>query len=393
MVFLGLLFKKEDEMRIAAKSKDGLVQNQANTFQWNCIDGLYKNGVKKLCIVNALPVGTYPRRYSDLVIPFCTWEYQNGQHFQLGSINLPIFKQYGRYRACKKLLRELKDKEIIIYSPYLPFLKAVKKLDKRYKVTLIVPDLPKYYDYAKVGCFKKLLRAINNRAIEKCMGRVDRFVLLTEAMKEPIGVGNRPYTVIEGICTQNGSDEICKTRDGKKTILYAGSLNKQFGIDVLVDAFQQIEGQDYELLLCGGGDYQDTLQEICAKDSRIKFLGFLPKAKVLELQSRAAVLVNPRQNVEEYTKYSFPSKTMEYLLSGIPVIAYKLDGIPDEYDRYFYYVKDNTPKSLAKAIVDVCEDTSGAYERTALNAIDFIRTQKNPQKQAGKILDLINEKE
>ena len=393
MIFLGLLFRKEDEMKIAAKSKNSLVQNQANTFQWNCIDGLYENGVGNLHIINALPVGTYPRKYSDLIIPSFTWKYQGGQHFQLGSINLPIFKQYGRYRACKKLLRKFKEEEIIIYSTYLPFLKVVKKLDERYKVTLIVPDLPKYYDYAKVGCFKKLLRTINNRAIEKCMARIDRFVLLTEAMKEPLGVGNRPYTVVEGICAKNCPAEICKTRDGKKTILYAGSLNKQFGIDVLVDAFQQIEGEDYELLLCGGGDYQDTLQEICAKDSRIKFLGFLPKAKVLELQAHATVLVNPRQNVGEYTKYSFPSKTMEYLLSGIPVIAYKLDGIPDEYDRYFYYVEDNTSQSLAKAIMDVCEDTSGVYERTALKAIEFIRTQKNPKKQAGKILELINEKE
>ena len=38
--------------------------------------------------------------------------------------------------------------------------------------------------------------------------------------------------------------------------------------------------------------------------------------------------VNPRQNNEEFTKYSFPSKTMEYLASGVPVVAYKLDGIP-----------------------------------------------------------------
>ena len=56
------------------------------------------------------------------------------------------------------------------------------------------------------------------------------------------------------------------------------------------------------------------------------------------LQKTADVLVNPRLNEGEYTKYSFPSKTMEYLSTGRPVVCYKLDGIPDEYDKHLMEV-------------------------------------------------------
>lgn len=389
MLFLGLLFEKNEEHLIAAKSHGGLLQNQVNTFQWNCIEGLYENGIENLCIVNALPVGTYPRMYSDVIIPSKEWIYNSEKHFQLGSFNLPLLKQWGRYRACKKLVKQLDDKEVLIYSPYQPFLKAVKKLDKSYKITLIVPDLPEYYDYERVGKIKQILRKINNHSIDKCMSRVDHFVLLTEKMKEPLKVGNRPYTVVEGICTSNQSVCICDKATDKKAILYAGTLNKQFGIDVLVDAFEQIPKEDYELWICGGGDYQDNIKELAKHDSRIKFFGFVTKEKVSQLQSQATVLVNPRQNIGEYTKYSFPSKTMEYLLSGVPVVAYKLDGIPDEYDPYLVYVQDNSPQSLALTLCDVCDDFDSRYKQMAKKAADFVIREKNPVTQAGKIIELM----
>ena len=391
MLFLGLLFERSEEHLIASKSRGGRIQNQANTFQWNCIDGLYENGVKDLTIINALPVGTYPKMYSEVVIPSKEWSYNGDKHFQIGSGNLPVVKQWWRYRACKKLIKKIDDKEILIYSTYQPFLKAVRKLDDSYKITLIVPDLPEYYDYAKVSRVRKLLRKLNNRSIEKCMRRVDRFVLLTEAMKEHLSVGNRPYTVVEGICTSKPSEIAHNRPADKKIILYTGSLNKQFGINVLVDAFAKIPDENYELWICGGGDYQDNVKKVDEVDKRIKFFGFVTKEKVAQLQSKATVLVNPRQNTDEFTKYSFPSKTMEYLLSGIPVVAYKLEGIPDEYDAYMAYVQDNSPQSLAETLRNVCEDVDGCYEKMAKEAVAFVMNEKNSKMQSGKIIQIMRQ--
>lgn len=389
LIFLGLLFKNDEADKIAKKSRNGVLQNQVNTFQWNCIEGIYQNGVNDLCIINALPVGTYPNWYSDIVLPSKEWFYNGNKNFQIGCLNLPILKQWMRYRVSKKLIKSLKEKEILIYSPYQPYLKAIKNLDKSYKITLIVPDLPEYYDYSKVGLIRKILRRLNNRLIDKYMSRVDRFVLFTEHMKDPLDVGNRPYTIVEGICSSKPSDYVRNRSIEKKIILYTGSLNKQFGIDVLIDAFGQIIGDDYELWICGSGDYQEELKIRESQDNRIKLFGFVSKDKVLELQSKATVLVNPRQNSGEYTKYSFPSKTMEYLLSGVPIVAYKLDGIPDEYDKYFNYVYDNSPETLAKVLTEVCECTTGHYEAVAKEAIKFVLYQKNPKKQSAKILNLV----
>lgn len=390
MLFLGLLFPKEDENILASKSNNHSLQNQVNSFQWNCIDGLYENNVKNIHIINFLPVGTYPSYYKDLFIPSKEWTYHGDKHHQVGGMNFHFIKQISRERKCKKFIHNSSDKEILIYSTYLPFLKAIKHLDESYNVTLIVPDMPEYYDYSHVGNIKKLLRKINNRVIYKCLKRVDRFVLLTEAMRDALCVGNRPYTIVEGVCPIDKKEIIGRINSNQKKILYTGSLNKKFGIDVLVNAFLSIPNNNYVLWICGSGDYENSILEVAKKDSRIKFFGYVSKAETMRLQSEATVLVNPRQNFGEYTKYSFPSKNIEYLLSGTPVVAYKLSGIPDEYDAYLNYVEDNSPQTLRDVLITVCEDDTGMYTKKATQAIDFLITEKSPKKQVEKILKIMN---
>lgn len=391
MIFLGLLFPREEEETIAKKSRNGNVQNQVNAFQWSCIDGFYEAGEESICIVNALPVGTFPFKYKEIFLAGRRWVYKEHTNYEISSVNLPILKQWRRAQNCKRIISNIDDKNIIIYSAYLPYLKAIKKLNKSYQVTLIVPDIPEFYDYGQAGIIKSFLRKLNNRQINKCMSRVDKFVLLTEAMKEKLKVGNRPYVVVEGICAGKTGEVNRVPNTNKKVILYTGTLNRRFGIDVLLDAFCSIKNENYELWLCGGGDYETEILQTAKKDSRIRFWGYVTRDAVLKLQEQATVLVNPRQNKGEYTKYSFPSKTMEYLLSGVPVVAYKLSGIPDEYDMYLNYAKNDTSQALRDALIEVCEDTTGRYEFIAKEAVSFILSEKNAKVQAKKILDLIND--
>lgn len=107
------------------------------------------------------------------------------------------------------------------------------------------------------------------------------------------------------------------------------------------------------------------------------------------MAKKATVLVNPRQNNEEFTKYSFPSKTMEYLSSGIPVVAYKLDGIPDEYDQYIQYVADDSIESLKMKLVEVCEMTREERQELGNIGRNFVLTRKNSTIQVRKICEMI----
>lgn len=389
MIFLGCFFDRKRENEYLSLSRAAL-SNAANTFQWNLIDGLCSELEKDLKLLNVLPVGTFPRQYKKITLGSHDWKYNSCDCFEIGCLNLPFIKQFLRYFKCKRAIEKTGDKNIIIYSTYLPFLKAVYKLNKSYNITLIVTDLPEYYDLGKTSFLKKILRKINNKRIYKYLGRIDSFILLTEAMKKPLKVGNRPYTIVEGIC--NAEEKIKQEISDKaeKIILYTGTLHEKFGIGNLLDAFSLIEDEDYRLWICGGGDMKDKIVKASEKDSRITFFGYVAKDEILELQQRATVLVNPRQNNESFTKYSFPSKTMEYMASGKPVVMYKLDGIPEEYDEFLFYPDSDSAKSLAESIINICEKTSEERFELGEKARNFVLKEKSGFKQAEKILDLIS---
>ena len=223
------------------------------------------------------------------------------------------------------------------------------------------------------------------------MKRVDNFVILTEQMKDALDVGERPYTVVEGICNaQMFSGVECeKATENEKIILYTGTLHQKFGIGTLLEAFSMIKSPEYRLWICGGGDMQEKVEDAAKADQRITFFGYVPKKTINELQQKATILVNPRQNNDEFTKYSFPSKTMEYMLSGKPVVMYKLDGIPDEYDNYLTYVNGNDATSFADTMTKICDLTDTEREKIGNAAREYVKEKKNSVAQTKKIIDLM----
>lgn len=397
MLFLGCLFRKENEKEILELSNVGL-SNAVNTFQWNLINGF--NTMIPVDIINVLPVGTYPKNYKRIFLKTQKWHSEkNRNNLEVGSVNLPFVKQFMRYKRTKNeiksRIKESKIDDIIIYSTYLPFLKAVYKLERDINITLIVTDLPEFYDLNKVGLVRKILRKINNYFVYKYLKRIDIFVLLTEEMKTPLKVGNRPYTVVEGIVdSKNISRDIFyKNESNKKIIFYAGTLHYQFGIKMLLQAFTKIDYENYELWICGTGEAESEIKRLSQQDKRIKFLGYLTKQEVNKLQNEATVLINPRNNEGEYTKYSFPSKTMEYMLTGKPVIMYKLDGLPNEYDDYLYYIDGDSPEYISSKVIEVCEKSEEERNDFGMKARNFVLNNKNNIVQCKKILKLLDEKE
>ena len=188
---------------------------------------------------------------------------------------------------------------------------------------------------------------------------------------------------------KNTEPELNHFKDSKKKIIYyAGTLNSEYGIETLTDAFMQIQGDEYELWICGDGDARETVEKAALADKRIRYYGFVDKEKADELRDLSDVLVNPRTNEGAYTKYSFPSKTIEYMLAAKPIIMYKLDGIPIEYDCFLNYVSGVQPIDLAKKIVDVCVADSKEAEERAHDGRKWILKNKNPKAQMAKLLRL-----
>ena len=103
----------------------------------------------------------------------------------------------------------------------------------------------------------------------------------------------------------------------------------------------------------------------------------------------ATLLVNPRPTHEEFVKYSFPSKTMEYMASGTPVLTTKLPGMPKEYYEYVDFIHSETPDGVAQALKQVLSLTDETLFEKGCRAREFVLKHKNNVVQARKILKML----
>lgn len=400
-LFLSLLIPQELEKTVRENSTNYMT-DASNALEHNLMNGFAANLQMPPKVINVLPIGSYPQYYRKPFLKRALFQLcGRSDHESVGFCNIKFIRNFlierSVYRALRAYYRRKNGQNVlIVYSASDSLLGAVEKLKKKYSELIvcdIIADLPGMTNLSNKK--SALLRYIIKKKAKKSLKRlacVDCFTLLTRQMADYLDI-KKPFCVMEGIASdcqpQKEKQEEKQEENQQKTILYTGTLHQKFGIMNLVSAFNQIKNPEYRLVICGIGDCEAEISAESKQNPRICFLGQMSRKEVLDLQRNATVLVNPRQNNEAFTKYSFPSKTMEYLSSGIPVVAYKLDGIPDEYDSYIQYVTDNSIESLREKLIEVCELPD--EKRKALGAAGkaFVLREKNCKVQTGKIVELI----
>lgn len=221
--------------------------------------------------------------------------------------------------------------------------------------------------------------------------RFDSYLLLTEQMNEIVNPKKRPYVVLEGHC-DIGMQEIenrIEDKDSKKICLYAGTLRRIYGIENLVRGFVKAAVPNTELHIYGAGDFKEELQKLATEYKTVKYMGIAPNSEIVEAELKATLLVNPRPTNEEYTKYSFPSKNMEYMASGTPVLTTKLPGMPQEYNKYVYLLEDESADGVCAALKEILTKPAEELHQKGLDAKNFVMEEKNNCVQAKKVLEMI----
>lgn len=393
-VFISGFFPSKIEEKLLQNSVTN-IQNAANTLQKAIYKGL-EYYFPDFVTFNFPFVGAFPLRYRKIIVPKCNIG-NNGISYSF--FNLLYFKHFFIYlqlrRALKKLIKVNRSNEIVllIYSLNYQYLKAAIKIAQQQSnvtVGLIVPDLIEF-----IGGPKGLLYNIYKRATQKKINilveKVDFYILLSEYMLEKLPVGNKPYCIIEGIYNDQIDSSFKLEKNKKnKTLLYSGSLAKRFGIVEMISAFTATSDSNFRLVICGSGECEVDVINASRKDPRIEFLGIIHRNKVLELQRCADLLINPRQPDSEYTKYSFPSKIIEYFASGTPTLMFPLPGIPIEYYQYCYLFSDNNIDNMSMEISKLLALDTIILREKGLLAQKFIVEQKNPISQLSKLNELIN---
>lgn len=400
LLWIGCL---ESESEFIKKSKKGYNLASAQVSQTNIINGIEEVSGYNFDSINGSVLPHYPI-YEDKEIEEVRWiRKKNTFNISVGYKNI----KYLNREACKNAIisaardwvKEHYQNEnllVFVYSMRSSVMAAaceIKKLIPKAKLFLIVTDLPQYMDLSQ-SKVKVLLKKLDWLRINVMKKKFDGFILYSSKMAEFLKIPDGKWLLMEGLYEINETSELTMDSDKKnEIIMYSGKLDLEYGIYLLINAFKKIKNSNLELWFTGGGNAEEIIKKSISEDPRIKFYGFLPSRKnVLEKQMEASLLVNMRLPSERASAYCFPSKLFEYMASGIPVLSFKLEGIPQEYYEHLIIANDETEFSLIDAITSALEMSDTNRKKIGKHAREFILEKKNKEIQCKRIWRFVGEK-
>ena len=170
-----------------------------------------------------------------------------------------------------------------------------------------------------------------HRTMRTWKNKVDRYIALTDFAKSKfVESGVLPEEIISvksNFISDPPSGEPLLSK--MKTAVFVGRLWPEKGCCILVEAwitaFKCTAGLNgYELLIIGDGPDRAQAEALCDNNPEkmgIRFLGTLPRQKVLEILQTSRFLALPSICYE-----GFPMTIIEAFACGVPVISAKAEG-------------------------------------------------------------------
>lgn len=369
------------------ESKNMRASQQAQKYNILLAEGLANNEAQ-VHMVSTMPIN---ESIDDRLFFRRETESADGLEFRyVPFINKPLIRNISFIvGTIKELVSIKKEKQMVYMCDALNIAASIATLlvgkIKRIKCVAIITDVP---------CYRPISNSkvpLNEKVNLWLMRKYDAYLLLTQQMNKLVNPTKKPSIVLEGHVDEamNAIQNDLEKKHKKKVCLYAGSLRKIYGIEMLVNGFLKAKVDDAELHIYGDGDFAESLCEIAKKHPNVKYFGVMPNDVVLREELKATLLINPRPTNEEYTKYSFPSKNMEYMASGTPILTTKLPGMPEEYHKYIYMIEDESEDGIKIALEEVLAISKMQLHTMGEKAKDFVIKEKNNDVQALKILKWI----
>lgn len=253
-------------------------------------------------------------------------------------------------------------------------------------------DIPQMYHHQKKEQ-QSFIKVLLKKIYSFTSVYYDGYIILSEYMNEHINPKGHPYIVVEGLVPKIGDEQALlleKSSSNEELILmYSGGLYEKYGVKMLLDAVAGMEDVCVKLWLFGKGELVDYIEELDAPN--IVYYGYKAHYEVVAKQRQADFLINPRFTNEEYTKYSFPSKTMEYLASGTPVISTRIKGIPNEYFKYIIPIEEESIKGIQDLLKEVSSMPKESLIKLGNDSKRFVYNEKNNVIQTARVVKWMNQ--
>ena len=400
ILFIGAVVNKELEKANPAVSTAG------NNFQIGFLGEL-----KQCCKVKVLTQITkaaWPSGSELFDRKICGKLFEDLKFETIPYINIRLLKEVTVMLSVAKSIinfcRQNKGEKcyIISYNGNGPFSVPILALRKifHYKYVCMVVDPPLYQGTTtRTGFMYGILYKAMARSFYRAALKCDDCVVLNAYYAEEY-LHRKDYFVLDcGValseeklgCTDTDIDVIqyWDPTSPRKHIVFTGTLHEHSGILRFIEMFHKIGNENFELHIWGKGIFEENIRRIASETDHIFFHGFMANDKVKKIQKKADFLLCPNTIEHPINKVAFPSKIQEYMMSGVPVIATKVNGLGKDYYEHLY-LYDDTLVGLKKIFTEIERDGIDGWKIKGQGAKEFIMQQKNWNKQVERMMSYLS---
>ena len=272
-----------------------------------------------------------------------TWHYLKRSG---GKINRILSISPQTKRILSKM--DLSDAIFVTDTINTSIVRSITGINKKYKRPIIgiCTDSPSNISGTK--------RSYTVYLLSKCEN-FDGYLALTDGLNNLFNPSHKPAYIFEGLVEERTYK---KTKDEEKPyFFFGGALMERYGIYQLIEAYKELNNSNIDLYICGHHIDKMRLKEAIGNTTGIKYLGLLPIDKVIEYESFALACINPRPFSEDLDRFSIPSKTLEYMSSGRPVISVRNSILMEKFPKEIIWANSSNVEDLKESLEKVLSMT------------------------------------
>lgn len=177
----------------------------------------------------------------------------------------------------------------------------------------------------------------------------------------------------------------------KFTIVFAGTLMKFKGTDKLITAVSKMNTQAFELILCGDGPMKEEVEKYSRTFKNINYKGRVASDELKENHFfNADLLINITQVEKKDEDFGFPSKLIDYILTGKPVLTNRFPALPLEFYNFVHVIENIDADGIRVAIENVSKKSEEELQLKCKNGYRFITENYSYTKITDELLAFIN---
>ncbi len=201
------------------------------------------------------------------------------------------------------------------------------------------------------------IRRLEYKAQKKMIPKVDGLLVANRAIVQDFAPG-RDALLIEGGVPESFLGQFGAIKIASEDlfhVVFAGQISELNGVRLLLDAIAKIKSSRFRFTIAGSGPLRALVKEAAKADPRISFAGLLSHCDLIQVYRRADLVLSLRRTDNQTHRYVFPSKVVECLATGVPLLTTMTGHVESEFKEFSILLSEETAQALTAKLEEVAQ--------------------------------------